>query len=366
MPLSHTIRRALLLLTVSIVAALALAPSASASSSQLHGAQVHPLWSNSSVSEFDRELDLLKESGANLVRFDLSWSSLETSAKGGYSQWYVDKADTFFRHARERGLKVIATLWSTPCWASTAPAELKQDCSGAWWDRDVHLYAPADPRDYADAAEWVVRRWGADFAALEVWNEPNLTYSLKAADPVMAYAGVLKAAYPRVKAVNRDIPVLGGSIAFSDGDFLTALYDRGGIRGHYDAIAYHPYNEWRDPDDLWQAEWRKYAYQPGTEWMRSIMVAHGDADVGLWITEAGFSTCAAGSSRWCVTEAQQAEYTKDNYRIAAGWDYVESVLTYNLRNKGTDSMRESQFGLVRRDFTDKPAWQAFKEALGLY
>lgn len=243
------------------------------------------------------------------------------------------------------------------------PADVKDGCSGAWWDRDVHLYPPRDASDYADAAAWVSRRWGQHFRAIEIWNEPNLEYSFVAPDPAAAYARILKTAYPRIKAVDPQLTVLGGAMAFADGGFLRELYAHG-IRGSYDAISFHPYNEWRDPDDLWQPEWKQYTYQTGTRWMREIMVARGDAALDLWITETGFSTCSEGSSRWCVTEAEQAEYTEDNYRIAREWPYVRSVISYNLRNKGTArDDRESQFGLVERDFTPKPGYYALKRAL---
>lgn len=334
-------------------------------SGRLEGVAVHPLWADTSVADFDRELDMASAAGANAVRIDLSWSSLETEGQGRFSDWYVTKADTFFEHAQARGLQVIATLWSTPCWASSAPEELKQGCEGEWWERDVHVYAPSDPDDYADAAEWVVTRWGPQLRAVEVWNEPNLAISLKASDPVASYAAMLKTAYPRMKAADPGVTVLGGSLAFSDGDFLAALYDRHAIKGHYDAIAYHPYNEWRAPGDPWLPRWKKYAYRPGTRWMRDIMVARGDSAVDLWITEMGFSTCAAGSDPWCVTQDEQADYTEDTYRIAREqWPFVKAVVTYNLRNKGTAiSDREAQFGILHRDFEPKPAYEALKRAL---
>ena len=334
-------------------------------SAPLVGVNVHPLWTHSSVADFDRELDMAKSAGANAVRMDLSWSSLETEGKGQFSDGYVTKADTFLDHAQARGLEVIATLWSTPCWASSAPEELKQGCEGTWWKRDVHVYAPSDPDDYADAAEWVARRWGTRLRAIEVWNEPNLAVSLKASDPVASYASILKAAYPRIKGAAPWVTVLGGSLAFSDGEFLKALYDEHAIKGHYDAVAYHPYNEWRPPDDPWLPRYRKYAYRPGTRWMRDIMAARGDGAVDLWITETGYSTCVVGSDRWCVTEAQQAEYTEATYRIAREeWPFVGTVISYNLRNKGSGPAdREAQFGLLRRDFEPKPAYAALKRAL---
>ncbi len=354
---------ALVALVVLVTAAAALVPGGDVHELR-RGVQVHPLWSDSSVADFDRELDMAKSAGVDTVRIDLSWSSLETAGKGRHSDWYVAKADTFFEHARDRGIKVVATLWSTPCWASTAPAGLEQGCAGRWWERGVHLYGPAKPADYADAAEWVARRWGDRMEALEVWNEPNLDNFLKGPDPARDYASILRAAYPRIKAADPDLTVLGGALAFSDGDFLTALYGHG-IKGSYDAISYHPYGEARDPGHAGPPTEKKYSYKLGSRWIRDVMVAHGDGATGMWQTEVGFSTCTIGTSRWCVTERQQARYTADLFRIAREkMPYVNAVIAYNLRNKGTDPAdREGQFGLLDRAFRPKPAYRSLTRAL---
>jgi len=89
------------------------------------GAQAHSLWSNSSLGDVTRELDMLQDAGADTVRFDISWSSLEQDGKAQYARWYVDKADAVFDAAAARGIKVIPNFWSTPCWASSAPDTLK-------------------------------------------------------------------------------------------------------------------------------------------------------------------------------------------------------------------------------------------------
>ncbi len=354
---------ALVALVVLVTAAAALVPRGDGDELRA-GVQVHPLWGDSSVADFDRELDMAKSAGVDTVRIDLSWSSLETAGRGRYSDWYVTKADTFFEHAQARGIKVVATLWSTPCWAATAPERLKQDCSGKWWERGVHRYAPANPVDYADAAEWVARRWGDRMEALEVWNEPNIENFLRSSDPAGDYASILKAAYPRIKAAAPDLTVLGGALAFSDGDFLTALYGHD-IKGSYDAISYHPYGEARDPGHAGPPTEKKYSYQLGSRWIRDLMVAHGDGATGMWQTEVGFSTCTIGTSRWCVTERRQARYTADLFRIAREkMPYVKALVAYNLRNKGTDPAdREGQFGLLDRDFRPKPAYRSLTRAL---
>jgi len=74
------------------------------------GAQLHSLWGSSSLEDARRELNRLESGGADTVRLDLSWSSLEQNGKGRYARWYLDKADAVFNAAAARGLKVVAVF----------------------------------------------------------------------------------------------------------------------------------------------------------------------------------------------------------------------------------------------------------------
>lgn len=333
-----------------------------AAAPELRGVQLHSLWWDSSNADLDRELDLARDANANVVRVDVNWGSLETGGKGQYSPWYLEKLDRFVNGADARGMKVIAMVWSTPCWASSAPADVKRDCAGAWWDRGVGSYLPTNLADYGDTARFVTARYGDKLAALEVWNEPNLDnkFFLRADDPAAAYAALLKAAYPRAKAGNAEVPVLAGSLAYADRPFLDRLYAHG-INGYHDGIAIHPYNEWRHPGDRWQADWKKYTLLPGTEWIRQGQQAAGD-NTPIWITEFGWTT--GTQSGWRVTQAQQADFVRDSFPVLAQLSYVRSAVVYNLRNKGTDAGgHEDNFGIVNRDFSPKPAYTALREAL---
>jgi polysaccharide biosynthesis protein PslG len=345
-------------LAVIAVAAL-LAPAASART-QLRGFALHSLWYDSEEANIERELDLVRRAGGNVVRLDIGWSTLESGGKGIYSKWYLDKLDRFVAAARARGIGVIAGLVSTPCWASSAPEAAKQGCEGSWWERGVAQYPPADPADYGDAARFLTARYGDALAALEVWNEPNSDRFLTSPDKASAYAAILKAAYPAAKAGNPGVPVVAGALAAADRPFLDALYARG-IQGHYDAISIHPYNEWRHPSDRWLARWRQYTFLPGIEWIRQAQLAAGDASP-LWLTEFGWSTCSG--HRWCVSQEQQAEYSARALRLLDGIDYVQAATLYQLRDNGTDaSDLESNWGLVTRDYVAKPAFAAVSAAL---
>lgn len=345
--------RALLLFAL-LVAACSLAPAESQASTRYRGVQLHSLWESGSYAEMDRELDMVRDMGANAVRVDVGWSSLETGGKGEYSPWFVQKLDRLMAGADSRGIKVIATLWSTPCWASTAPESKKQGCEGDWWNRGVTMYPPTDSADYADAARWITARYGTKLAALEVWNEPNLPedrFWIAQSEP-LAYANLLKAAYPAAKQGNAAVPVLAGALAYNDPSFLTALY-AAGIKGSYDGLAVHPYQGSNSLAGGWS----------GMDWIRNLKRIAGDT-TPIWVTEFGWSTCNSGHGA-CVSPEQQGEYTAAGFAALDGMGDVEAGIVYNLRAKGSDAGSfEDNFGLVDHDFTPKPGYEAVRRALG--
>lgn len=324
----------------------ALVPVPASAATPLHGVQLHSLWSGVSNADMDRELDLAKQVGSDVVRLDVGWSSLETLGRGQYSDWYVAKLDRFISGADARGIKVVASLLSTPCWASSAPSSLKQDCAGSWWDRGVTWYAPSDPADYGAAARWLTARYGTKLAALEVWNEPAVTSNRFwiAPDPPAAYAALLRATYPAARAGNPQVPVLA-TLDGTDQAFLNAIYDRG-ARGSYDGLAAHPYGD-RDLS--------------GLKALHDLQVRKGDS-APIWVTEYGWHT---GTSQNSVSSDTQAARIAEQYNGMVALSWVRAAITYELRDEGTDaSYQEDNWGLVKRDFSPKASLAALTAAMG--
>jgi hypothetical protein len=336
-------------LIVALAAAACLSASAPASARvPLRGVVLHSLWARFSDSDADRELDLARNAGATVVRVDVAWASLEVKGKGQISDWYLRRIDRFVNGANARGMKVVMTLWASPCWASSAPDDIKAGC-GQDWNQGSVVYPPSNPADFGDIAGWLTARYGSGLAAVELWNEPNLGIDMfwKAGDKAGAYAALVRGAYPRAKATgNPSVPLVAGALVRPDTAFLKALY-ADGIKGYYDGISIHPYGVELSATKL--------------NGFRSVQRGAGDA-APLWITEFGAPTSLGGG--WHVTEAGQVTAIKHDVAVLDGLTYVRGATLYSLRDTSTDRYDFiSNFGVLRYDFSPKPGYAALQAAL---
>lgn len=349
----------ILLLVLLVVAAPAQADQRRGVATQLGTSTVAP-------AEDAADLDRAAALGADTVRVVLGWQALEPDASGRRPDDYVARIDRMLDGAAARGLAVIAVWAGTPCWASSAPAEVRGDC-GPQERIAASVYPPASLDEYARATRWVVERWGGRLAALEVWNEPNnIPAFWRSPDPPADYSALLRRAFATVEAARPALPVLGGSLAQADGDYLEQLYAHG-AGDAFDGLAVHPYQvrwdlrQWGPPDADWGLEQRGRSFEAGLRWLRSILDAHGDAAVGLWVTEFGYPAC---TGPLCASEPDQAAWLDRALRLAAGMPSVRALLIHQLRDDVATPIWFTNFGLLRHDGTPRPAFDRVKTALG--
>ena len=349
-------------LLVGFVVALLCAVFASpAFGAQRAGVQTHLLWSDVTDAQVQQQLDEAVAVGAKVIRVDVGWSTLEPE-QGQYADWYLQKMDNVVNEAQMRGLEPLFTFWTTPCWASSAPASLKQSCAGAWWDRGVDRYAPVNASDYANALAFVVRRYGDRVPDWEIWNEPNLPESLNSANPAADYARIVKAAYPAAKAAGART-VIAGSLANADSTFTESLYRDYGLKGYFDAFSIHPYSGDRSPLDTDAGQPAAYSFVRGVPAVHDVMVKYGDPKP-LWLTEFGWSTCSGHRSGpdWdrCVDQPTQATYLAEAYNQMRPWSYVPVGIWYELKNAGSDDTdRLDNYGLIQANELPKPSYPVF-------
>jgi hypothetical protein len=320
----------------------------------------HELWP-----DMERDLDAARDSGANVVRVDVSWYQLEPAGKGLFIGWYRDRIDAFMEAASERGLKVVAALWQSPCWA------VDYRCAGSY-NASLVTYPPANPADYGDIAAYIANRYKNSLAAIEVWNEPNNPGFFTSWNRPKAYAGMVRATYPKVKAAAPQVKVLAGALSTADAGFLRQLYGYG-IRGYYDAISVHPYmvDTAVAPDLPYPQPLAQYTFGQGLKLIRDTQLAAADR-TPVWATEFGWQTStyrntAPGAILSGVTEAIQAEFLGRALRMlntsSYGLGFVEGAIVYSLRDTGTNLADVNQnFGILHYDFSPKPSFQVVRDA----
>lgn len=318
---------------------------APAAAHPLGGVNVVGLTDGARPASADEDIALARRIHARVVRTELSWSILEPRAANQTDPQALAFVDRLVADAAAAHIKVIATVRSTPCWDSSAPAALMAKCTPNHLTA-ANAWPPRDPGEYARIVSFLVRRYGTRLAAIEVWNEPDLSKELYFAGPEKAahYAAVLRAAYPAVKQANPQVAVLAGSLVGSNGVFLRALY-RAGIKGYYDGLAIHYYT-------LTLASLRA---------IREVQLANGDSKP-LWLDEFGWSSCwpheRIQQEQACVTPQVQATDVASTFRALANTPWVAAEVIFELR----DYFRE-EFGAVTQSGAQKPVFNALSSAL---
>jgi hypothetical protein len=302
---------------------------------------------------------LASRSGATLVREDFGWSKIEP--RSGHYDW--TRTDRIVAAAAHHGLTVLPLLDETPRWVARSSTAI-----------------PSEHRSFARFVAKVVARYGPGGSFwrrnrglprrapryFELYNEPYLPgFSDGRPDPAN-YARLVRAAVSRAHRANRRARFLIEAETTYTADYksyrpwMSGMYAAvPNLGSYYSAVAVHPYSV--EPPGR---------YTPGeTRWqtrrleeVRNFLVAHGDGEKKVWLTEIGWPTCPGDST--CVSERTQAAYLRSLFKLTrTRWrGYVDAVFIYMLQDYRPSSgdAREGYFGIRRADGEAKPAWRTLR------
>ncbi|HEV2785125.1 MAG TPA: cellulase family glycosylhydrolase [Solirubrobacteraceae bacterium] len=313
------------------------------------GLQTDLTWSAPAADE-PRTIAALEGTGVQWIRLDISWRKTERT-RGVYDAGELAMTDRAMHLAAQAGAKIIMAVSETPAWASGSTA----------------INTP--PRDNADFANFVgdmVERYRGRVAGWEIWNEPNHPRFWHPAPDAGQYARLLKAAAPAVRAADPSAKVLFAGLAYNDYPYLEHAYAAVPDLGdHFDVMATHPYTKsGQSPAIVDRAPDGRMTTTSflAFEEVRDVMRAHGD-DKPIWLTEMGWSTNSQVlHPLGGVSEAVQAAHLALAFELLQDIPYVEVAVVYNFRNNywadDADNW-EDQLGLLRTDFSRKPAYHVF-------
>lgn len=193
----------------------------------------------------------------------------------------------------------------------------------------------------SNLARQVAQFYRGKIHALEVWNEPDV----QQISPEN-YAALLNASYPKIKAVNPDLPVISAGICCGEAfEYLRRVVAV--APNSFDFAGWHMYAE--------RADGYPFAGWGFGEIRNSINQARAIAGKPLWITEVG----ALLDYNWgsIPPATGVAEYMKRAFAVMndVGRNQVAHAFWFTWRIAG------ESWGMVDDAGTKRPAWFTFQE-----
>ncbi|MBO9310496.1 MAG: hypothetical protein J7551_12020, partial [Chloroflexi bacterium] len=274
--------------------------------------------------ELPRQVAAIAKAGFIWVRQPFYWAEIEAE-RGVFDFSRYDPIVAAV--AAQPSLRLVAVLESTPAWAR------RREASG-------HFFAPpANMEHFAHFARTLAARYADQIDFYQIWDEPNLQERWGGLDPQpAAYAAMLAAAYPAIKANDLNATVIAAGLAptveqgprnISDLSYLRALYAYGANQ-YFDAAAGKPYGFNSSPEDRTvDANVLNFSR---LILLREVMQQHGDGHKALWASHFGWNSLPedwrGAPSIWGqVDSATQAEWTRAAYRRAAReWTWIGGLI----------------------------------------
>jgi len=282
------------------------------------------LWINTHAKRFnvpDESANAAAYAGFVGVRDTASWHNVEET-RGVYS--VPEETDRYFKNLKANNLKLnfLASYGNTVYYAPG----------------DSYVSAPETDEQhdaYARYVSYVVKNYTDVIDAVEVWNE----YDLKGFNPKLAdeqnYVAFLKKTYNAVKEIDKDINVIGMSLATQKVEKRVPYFEAGAL-DYIDAIGYHTY---ADCKDLPLA-------RSNHEALKAIEKPYG-TDKPVWVTETGATTYKQADGKR-YEDADRAIMLVKSYVSSISEDIFDEYMIYLLYNKGLiDTESEDNFGLLK-------------------
>ena len=197
-------------------------------------------------------IKLCKRSGIGMVRERLRLGSVAYEA--GKFDWNPrDRYGVLRETYKKHGIEVLEMFHDTPEWMGR-----------------IKVF-PKDLLDFADTTDKIAEQWEHTWGGIELWNEPDIFFGGDL--PADQYLPLVKAYVYRAKALGRKNPIVGGSLAHANQEWLSSA-QANNLLDLIDVFSFHTYDRALNMESIVQT-YRHY-------------VRSGDhGNMPLWLTECG-------------------------------------------------------------------------------
>lgn len=342
-------------------------------------------------------LNKMKELGISWARTDVSWNGVEKT-KGVFN---FSTYDRYFEELRSANITMIPILTYSNCLYNAMPSGQGYDCS-----RYVPAYGTPEWETYKKKwGEFIyqsVKHYSEKYGMVyfEFWNEPygfwqpsSMTLEMKA----IMFTELQKEGYIRAKEANPKCQVLIGSQPNSRSGLegYTRIMYVYGVKDYFDIMVIHPYCSYRydstKPDELQGTNCT--SLNSDLDYLENLMAEYGDSDKEWWITEFGYPTegCYIGGGSEgkpvSVSGCDNLSESAQKYRLINAINDIKKrkqitkLMWYDMKDDCANNTKlpvgcikdvitencpvytECRFGLIRYDYSNKPAFLAYQEII---
>ncbi len=284
--------------------------------------------------QIEQAVSLMEEAGVGMVRQVISWDEVEKE-KG---QFYFSAYDTILNKLDAHHIRMLGVLCYTAAW------------TGQEWN------SPPDINLFTNYVQKTVHRYKDRIKYWELWNEPDQRTYWKDQDGMKTYVQLLKAVHQTIKNEDPTAVIVLGS---ANTPFPLRDMYRQGAKEYFDVVNVHPFVSPLQPDALKKV----HGIYTG---VRKVMAEFQDPDKPIWFTELGApgvedpETAAGWWEGKAPTEEQQARWVETLYEEPLTWPGVQRIFWAFFQETQHFGDSVDNFGLIRRDLTPKPAYEAYK------
>lgn len=284
----------------------------------------------SSGDDYKRAIELMDKLGADLVRGDFEWGSIEPAP----GDWRFERQDRILADLKARHMEMQGILCYTVQWGSTG-----NRAASNWlvWAR-----AMPEMGSWLEYVRATVKRYKGTVRYWEIWNEPDIGFWQDTTDN---YVRLFNETAKAIREIDPAAVILNGGLAFAPNernpkfreDFLARA-----DKTNWNLRAYHDYHTFQQMTERYPEH--RALYQ------RSTLTA-----LPIWINEGGFHTLVRDGER------QQAINLTKKLSSAPSFPGVTAYIWYNLNDikpEGNDP--EHRFGVVDYYFRPKPSYGAYQ------
>ena len=334
------------------------------------------------VAKRDLSLQMIADAGFKMIRQQFPWDDIEIAGRGDFTDRRNDlngdgviddkdaisawtKYDNIVDLAEKHGIQIQARLDNPPKWTRANP-------------KAGDKAPPDDYQDFVNYAVAVAQRYQGRIRYYQIWNEPNANdeWGTQPVNPE-AYTDLLCRTYKALKTVDPNLVVISGPLSptvsltdrnLNDFIFLQRMYDAG-AKDCFDVMSAQGYGFFSGPTDQrmrpMTLTYARHIY------IRDIMVANGDANKAIWISEAAWNpqpddpaNIIQSGAFGIVTEEQAARYMPLAYqRAQEEWPWLGNISYWFFKRPADYEKNQAfyYFRMVEPDFTPLPVYDSMKQ-----